>query len=105
MAFGFPAYAEGRDDFGEEDDEVLAEAVEEAAASLGWMLGRGRGELTLIGSTSVSFWSWGEKITVTVDHGEVHVRSHCALPTQCIDWGKNQRNVDQLLGAIEPFLD
>src|SRR5262249_35999652 len=54
----------------------------------------------------ISFWSWGETMTVEVrKDSSVRVRSECAFPTQCFDWGKNQRNVNKFLGALDDALD
>ena len=55
----------------------------------------------------VSFSSWGEKITITLNPlaenaTQVTIHSECGMPTQVIDWGKNKqivRNVHQCLQA------
>ena len=57
----------------------------------------------------VTFTSWGEKITVTlIPRGEnltsVIIRSECGLPTQFVDWGKNQSNVNHIFKYIEEAL-
>jgi hypothetical protein len=50
----------------------------------------------------VNFWSWGEQVSVEIDReGTVQIESRCRLPTQCLDWGKNQRNVDAFLKLVE----
>ena len=54
----------------------------------------------------VSFTSWGEKITITLHPmGEAvtHVRIHseCGMPTQVIDWGKNQQVVCNIYEYLE----
>jgi hypothetical protein len=55
-------------------------------------------------SARISWWSWGEKITVRLAKSpggtEVVVRSQCKLPTQSLDWGKNERNVNQILQGM-----
>jgi hypothetical protein len=33
--------------------------------------------------------------------GIVWVESRCRLPTQCLDWGKNQRNVNAFLDLVD----
>ena len=53
----------------------------------------------------VSLTSWGENVTITVTpYGAaqcvMHVRSECALPTQIVDWGKNGKNVNEILGYL-----
>lgn len=54
----------------------------------------------------VSFTSWGEKITITLtplspNMTRVDVHSECGLPTQVIDWGKNEQNACNVLECIE----
>ncbi|MGI6072967.1 MAG: zinc ribbon domain-containing protein [Lachnospiraceae bacterium] len=53
----------------------------------------------------MSFQSYGEKITVTltpvVGGVSVNVHSECGLPTQWVDGGKNQSNVDLIFKYIE----
>jgi hypothetical protein len=103
MALGFPAYHEEDQQF-EHSAEELLDAVEEALDALGWSFSyKGRG---LFGTTTpISFWSWGERIQIEVGRqGDVWVRSECALPTQCFDWGKNRRNVNKFLDQLETVL-
>ena len=50
----------------------------------------------------VSFSSWGEIITITLTpYGPAQcvalVCSECMVPTQIIDWGKNNNNVSEIL--------
>jgi len=96
MTFGFPAYHE----------EVLTVHPElqqhlwSIFASLGW-----RGSPTpdgkWIGTSEMSLTSWGERIAVQwVAEGQLHVRSECSVPTQCIDWGRNRENVEKLRRAL-----
>lgn len=56
--------------------------------------------------SGVSFTSWGEKISITVYSlgpavTKVDIMSECAMPTQIVDWGKNQTNIN----SITMFLD
>ena len=55
-----------------------------------------------------SFFSYGEKITVTLsprDGGtNVHILSECGMPTQIIDYGKNSRNVKAIFDYLEKDL-
>lgn len=55
-----------------------------------------------------SFTSWGEKITITLTplfngQTDAHVYSECGMPTQVIDWGKNQQVVCNIIEYIERF--
>ncbi|MCD9088426.1 hypothetical protein [Stenotrophomonas sp. SY1] len=47
-----------------------------------------------------SAWSFGETITASFASGRLALRSSCILPTQCIDWGKNRRNILHLLDVL-----
>ena len=52
-------------------------------------------------SATTSFSSWGENVVITpLSANVVHVRSECALVTQCLDWGKNEGNVRKLSWAL-----
>ncbi len=54
------------------------------------------------GNIPMSLMSWGERISVQlVNDGQAQVRSASALPTQVIDFGRNRKNVEKLLRAID----
>ncbi len=57
---------------------------------------------------SLSFWSFGERVTVEVGsvagNSVIDVSSSCILPTQIVDWGKNERNVLGLFNKIDKVL-
>jgi hypothetical protein len=105
MAFGFPAYHEERVRYKEPPDELM-DAVDAALAELHWS-GRQSGRWRFTASTGVSFWSWGEGMTIDLDldDGELFVRSQCSFPTQCIDWGRNHNNVRKFLDALDRALE
>jgi hypothetical protein len=45
--------------------------------------------------------SWGEKLLISfLPDNSVSVISKCALPTQCLDWGKNKANVGLFMAEI-----
>ena len=99
MAFGFPAY-HTEEAKGFATDIPLRESVKDAIRSLGWSI-RDDSTKTITASTSLSLWSWGEKVTIRFLPGNgLSVTSQCALFTQCIDWGKNKTNVHKLLAEI-----
>ena len=57
------------------------------------------------GSTGMSWLSWGETLSVSVDGvgpqgTSVTVRSASAMPFQLIDYGRNRRNVEKLAGQL-----
>ncbi|MBI2804777.1 MAG: hypothetical protein HYX68_07315 [Planctomycetes bacterium] len=99
MAFGFPAYhTEEIDDLGHGAE--LRDSVIQAIQSLGWSI-RDKSKRKVTAATSVNFWSWGERVIVEFfPDGGMSVTSSCALPTQCIDWGKNRANVRKLLDEV-----
>ncbi len=105
MAFGFPAYHEERARYSEPPDELM-DAIDAALAELHWS-GSQSGRWRFTASTGVSFWSWGEGVTIDLDpeDGELFVRSQCSFPTQCFDWGRNHNNVRKLLDAIDRALE
>jgi hypothetical protein len=103
MTFGFPAYFEATEHYDCERGELL-DAVERALDALGWKFDY-TGPASLNVSVSVNFWSWGEQMTVHArKDGTLEVRSQCRLPTQCIDWGKNRRNVNTFLERLDRVL-
>ena len=92
MSFGFPAYSTGSQkyDLGQQD---LLGVVGESLGRLGWSYEMPSPN-AFLAKNSANLWSWGEKIAVEVSlDGTVTARSECLLATQCIDWGKNRRNV------------
>jgi hypothetical protein len=104
MTFGFPAYHAAAQRVDRPRRDVLR-AARAALHDLGWRwMDSDRG--VFMAAVGVNFWSCGEQVTVVVaDDGEVLVRSQCNLPTQCFDWGKNRRNVNRFLDAIERVLE
>lgn len=52
-----------------------------------------------------TFWSLGERVSVAAEplaarRTRLHVQSWSRLGTTLVDWGKNQRNVEQLVAAL-----
>ena len=96
MTFAFPAFHE----------MVLerahtVESIEAAMRRSGW----NRIEQTptgMRGAVPFNVWSFGEKVEVTCDGSRTVLRSSCVWPTQCLDWGKNRRNLEKLAAALEP---
>ena len=100
MAFGFPAHHVEVADL--EVDRVTArEAICEAFLELEWKyevidVDNYRGWVRISGE------SWGEKVEVSIIDGDVlKVTSACRLITQCLDYGKNRRNVSNFLRTFE----
>ena len=105
MAFGFPAYHEETRKF-ELKRNVLASAVENALVSLEWQFNRDSSGSQFNARTGWSIWSYmGEKVKIEVrSDGSVRVRSECGSPIQCVDYGKNKKNVEQFLDALSQTL-
>ena len=94
MSFAFPAFHEAR-----LPGMLGATAVEAAMQRLGWSdIRRDAGAVT--GKVSFNLWSFGETVTATPAAGYLLLRSTCVMPTQCLDWGKNRRNVEALQAAL-----
>jgi hypothetical protein len=101
MPLTFPASASGSRRYSC-SPEALKEAVARALSALGWAAYGNWSGRRFVAEVGVSFWSWGEEIRVRIDtDGTVSVESACRLPTQCFDWGKNQRNVDAFLELVD----
>jgi hypothetical protein len=99
MSFGFPAYSTGSQRFNLPQPD-LQRVITQALGSLGWSY-ETPSPNTFVARNSVNWWSWGEKITAEVaSDGTLTVRSECLLVTQCIDWGKNSRNVKAFFDAV-----
>jgi len=98
MALGFPAYHTRRIPTAFADPRV---AVRRALGSLGWTI-RSECSDAILAATSVNLSSWGERIHIQFgSSGELVMTSKCSLPTQCIDWGKNKRNVRRFIEALQ----
>lgn len=53
-------------------------------------------------STSFNLRSSGESIEVDVlSPSSLRITSKCAMPTQCFDWGKNRKNVEEFAGYFQ----
>ena len=58
---------------------------------------------------SVSFWSWGENVTISCQylddyHTRIHIESKPKLSTTLVDWGKGKRNIRNVLDAMKMVL-
>lgn len=99
MSFGFPAYHESSKAYNVEAYE-LRKMIETVLAEFGWRL-----EIDTISNITalvpISGSSWGEKLIISFgENGVLNVRSEGLLPMQCIDWGKNRRNVVRFLDRL-----
>lgn len=95
MTFAFPAFHE----------EILerdhtSDNIEAAMRRNGWK-GIQKTATGIRCAVSFNLWSFGETIEVTCEDRRTVLRSNCILPTQCMDWGKNRRNITNLVAALE----
>ena len=95
MAFGFPAQYETRRDL-VGDRRAARSAVVYAFELLGWNYTEKNVD-HFSSPVPMSPLSWEGTFTVSLDEGEVVIRSVCRSPLTLFDWGKNKRNVDQFL--------
>lgn len=100
MSIGFPAFHEETRNL-KLSWQQTAQVTARALQSLEWSYTQSAPHV-FNAKVRLGMWSWGEQIRVTIyNDGTLNVRSECALPTQCFDWGKNSRNVAKLFEQIE----
>ena len=100
MAFGFPAYHTERYSAAADKSADLRVAVRATLKALSWTTREDAGE-QIVASTGVNIRSWGEKMLINfLPDRSISVTSKCALPTQCLDWGKNKANVRKFMDEI-----
>ena len=100
MTFGFPARASSELAFKAEPG-LLRRCVLRALTALGWQITLEE-EREIQAAVSLNLWSWGEQLRVEIsDDGAVRATSRCAFPLQCLDWGKNRRNVARFLEQVQ----
>ncbi|MGH7132924.1 MAG: hypothetical protein ACREJO_13370 [Phycisphaerales bacterium] len=98
MTFAFPAFHEERI---EAPAELTVGDVLAALAAIGLSGSASADGATVRSSSGLNMWSWSEKLIVErAGPTTLRVRSECALSTQCVDWGKNARNVRKIIAAI-----
>jgi rhomboid protease GluP len=101
MAIGFsPKYAQDLPLEGFTPQHFLVLAIE-AAKQQGWNIGH-TSENGFKAYTQFSVSSWSEEVTVTVAvaEGYASLKSECT-GSQVADWGKNKRNIEDLIAAID----
>ena len=99
MAFGFPAYHTESYSAGAKTVD-WQQAVKGTLYALSWSI-REETHDRIIGSTSMNIRSWGEKVFIDIlPDNSITVTSKCALPTQCVDWGKNKDNVVRFMAEL-----
>ena len=100
MAFGFAAYC-SKDYSCPIPGVNLRVLVRKAVRALSWKIKEDSYE-QIITSKSMNLWTYGETIRIRfLSNTSVSIHSKCSMPTQCIDWGQNKRNVMRLIRKIE----
>jgi hypothetical protein len=78
---------------------VMREAIVKTLDDLGWRYESPHPDL-YIAMVSTSLLTWGERVTISIDGGELEVNSGCYPFPQLVDWGKNRRNVNRFLALL-----
>lgn len=102
MAFAFPAYHRAQlilDQPGDWRAPVIS-----TMQNLRWTVGNALAD-PILASTGMSLASYSETIEVWIEpNGILTINSKCAMPTQCVDWGKNRRNVEYFIAELERMI-
>ena len=62
---------------------------------------------SIVAHVGVSFWSWGENINIAMTvtpSGSTAVTIYSASSYALVDWGKNRKNVEKILAAVNARL-
>ncbi len=100
MSFGFPAFHVEEVAVMASNSDIRA-ICHWALGNLGWKISQ-EFNTGIHASTSLSLSSWTEKIEIDfLAPDRLKIRSACALPTQCFDWGKNRKNIKKFRQELE----
>ena len=103
MTFGFPAYYTEQYSAETDNSADLRAAVKGSLNALSWFIREEKND-QIIAATGVNIWSWGEKILIDfLSDNSILITSKCALPVQCLDWGKNKANVGRFMAEIRKY--
>ena len=79
-------------------------AVRSTFDSLGWRY-QALADGAFTAQTTINLMSWGENLSVQINpDGSVQAESRCAMPLQCLDWGKNNENVRMFFHRLEAVI-
>lgn len=80
------------------ESQILVHAIE-SCKHLNWRIeSLNNNGLTAI--TKISWNSWGEKVLINIDGNKASITSQ-SIRSQVTDWGRNRKNIDRLLTAID----
>lgn len=100
MVFAFPAYHSEKYTR-LPDDANPVRLTMSAAQHLGWQ-SVSQDRDSVVFSTRRRLLGRSERVTINfLPDRALMVTSRCFLPTQCLDWGKNRRNVMHFLSVVE----
>lgn len=82
------------------DQNQLAITIPAALHALGWQFTQSS-PTSYNAAVKTNWLSWGENIAINFSQpGWLQITSRCAFPLQLIDWGKNNKNIDNLLAHL-----
>jgi hypothetical protein len=103
--FGFPPSATAKARFPEHAPEDIIRVAERILYDLGWHI-NAVDEDRISVRTGTGIWFFGDEMTVDVSpRGNVTIHSRCIWPTQIIDFGRNDQNVERFLERLEYKLE
>jgi hypothetical protein len=103
--FGFPPTATAKVRFPEHAPEDIIRLAERILDDLGWHINSVEEDRISV-RTGSGIWIFGDQMTVDVSQrGTVTVHSRCIWPTQIIDFGRNDQNVERFLERLERRLE
>lgn len=88
-------------DINEADSSIVIQSIEYAFIQLNWEIVHSK-DNSIQGHTSLSLSSWGESISIEIKNAKVSIESKC-VGNQLFDWGKNKKNVENLLQQIKQY--
>jgi hypothetical protein len=103
--FGLPPSATAEARFPDHERADIIRIAERILDDLGWHINF-VDEDRISARTGSGIWIFGDAMTVDVSRrGTVTVHSRCIWPTQIIDFGRNDANVERFLDRLERRLD
>jgi hypothetical protein len=98
---GLPPSATAEARFPEHERADIMRVAERILDDLGWHITDVEEDYISV-RTGSGIWFFGDRMTVEVSRrGTVMVHSRCIWPTQIIDFGRNDANVERFLDRLE----